>query len=145
MIKIEVIRQTVKAAPKPEKMTLGKDCLAALGNIGIDALQSNIEDQQQANGAPLKKNAQSTYRRKELAGQSPVKSLIDRLHRFMKSNSFKAAVGHDAVTVEPRSAELKEINVWVQEKGYTGWWGFRPKWKEMSRETIRRRIKEWFE
>ena len=141
MIKIEVERVTIKPCPK---IILGADCYDKIGNIVIDGIQSNIMDQQQSDGYPIKKNAQSTVRRKEILGQSPIRSLVDRLHRFVKSNSFMATITTSSATIEPRSSELKEISIEVQKKGYTGWFGIRPKWRAMISETIKRTIQDLF-
>jgi hypothetical protein len=141
VIKISVKREPVR--PLPQDIKIPPEIFAKVGDIVIDSIQNNIENQKQANGLPIKANAPSTVRAKELRGQNPPKSLIDTEHRFMRSESFLASVGSNDVTVEPRSDELKEINREVQQKGYVGWFGINDKARALIKETIRRHILAW--
>ena len=120
MLKLNIERETIKSCPKLS--VIGAETFSKIGEIAISAIQANITSQQRADGSPIKKNEPSTVSRKELAGREPL-SLIDEEHRFIHADSFSATATDSNVTIEPRSDELKDLNLQVQQKDYTGWFG----------------------
>jgi hypothetical protein len=127
----------------PGDLEIGKENFEKIGEIVRASILRNIQSQTQANGAPLKENAPSTRRMKELAGR-PQLSLVDKLHRFVKPSNWLVSAENKRVVVEPRG-DLVELCEEVQVKGYTGWFGLNRKGIELVREILRGTIKKWWE
>lgn len=137
---------TVMRRGKPVTLpafALPRDVLEQVAQVIEGSILANIVDQKQADGSPLQENAQSTKLRKKRAGR-PIKSLIDREHRFVRGNqgswSHEIAAGEKWMIVfRPATDELKKLNRYVQAKGYVGW--FRASVKGAN--AARLLIKQW--
>jgi hypothetical protein len=112
------------------------------------SLIANILDGKQASGLPLKTNKRATADRKRRKGwlhDGQVKSLIAEKQRIIKGGkkSFVWKLGKNLIEFKP-AATWRNINRWVQEKGYTGFWGLSKDGEKAVRETLRLWIKSSF-
>ena len=114
-------------------LKLSKDFLALCGRIMAAGIIDNIKKQQQWGGGALKKNAESTRKRKQRKGR-PLLSLVDEMRRFVRGRGVSWAIDVDPaandVVVTPATEELRQLVEWVQEMDYVGWFG-------ISRSTYR--------
>lgn len=130
--------------------------LEDIGRVVEGAIYTNIMQQVQADGSPLKTNAPSTRERKRKLGR-PVKSLIDEAHSFIqqRGGSFRSTVnatrGSVTVTATAKSVLHKKgptpfqrLVIWVQEAGYLGWFGINRTARVAIQKLIRDAIKKAF-
>lgn len=108
----------------PPKVRLDRQAYEEIGDACTASILRNIQEQRQADGSPLKQNAQGTQERKLREGK-PLLSLVDEEHRFVKGrgDSWAVRASDDEVVVEPATEEFAEIVGYVQERGYVGWFG----------------------
>ena len=121
--------------------------LEKLGQVGEGSILKNIKSQTQASGAPLKRNAPSTRKRKLKKGRPPL-SLVDAFHRFIRGRGRSWALqvdyhGQQGV-LRPATAELAQLVRWVQAMGYTGWFAVSPKAKKLMSAVTQKWIKAQF-
>lgn len=131
----KVRRKIIKAAPA--NLKLPANVLEDVGRIIGASIIDNIDKQQQADGSALKENAPSTKKRKLALGQG-MRSLIAEKLRFVKGSqgSWKFTVSRQSVSVEPATGELKSLVRYVQQKGYTGWFGINKAGMAAAKERI---------
>jgi hypothetical protein len=128
----------------------GKEFLEEAGQAVVESIERNIENQVQADGSQLKRNAPSTMESKRRR-RLPQLSLVAQFRRFIsKTSSWRVRATKTSVTVEPTSyrgggkRRLKDLVRWVQEKGYTGWFGIDKKGAAKIKKALKRRIKGVF-
>ena len=122
----------VKKAVFPN-FALPQTTLEQVARITEQSIIDNILQQKQATGAPLKKNAPGTIRRKMAEGKAP-RSLVDQYNRFiqMMRKSWVwtitgAGTTKQQISIKPNSQitaggiSLRVLNESVQKKGYVGW------------------------
>jgi len=121
-----------------------------VGKMLRAAILSNIRDQVQTDGSPLKRNPQQRVDYKSRNGMTwrgRVLSLVASEHRFTRPELWLATWSGNRLTIEPSESEdLKAIVKYVQQKGYVGWFGPRAEAiaavKQVIREWIRRAVRE---
>lgn len=88
----------------------------------------------------MKTRLQKRMRRALFRGR--VAPLIDRKHRFIQSSggSWRWLAYEDHVNVEPATNELRKLNIYAQQNGYTGWFGVSKKAMDLIRRVVRRKI-----
>ena len=141
MMKVKVVRKKKAVMPT---LRLDVKLLETIGKVAEGSILDNIKRQREADGSPLQRNAPSTRETKRRKGR-PLLSLVDQFHRFArgKGRSFAQQIDtHGSrVYIEPATSELRRLSRWVQERGYTGWFGLSAK----SGELVRMMIRKWMQ
>jgi hypothetical protein len=133
----------------PPKIELGKPFVEKIGQIIAAGVVDNILKQRQTGGARIRVNAPSTRERKQRQGR-PTLSLIDdpKKRRLVKGRgrSFQSGVmgtrGKYRIKIVPATQETRQIVRYVQDKGYTGWFGVHEYTYNAVVELIRQTVKE---
>lgn len=114
----------------------------ALTDMGkaIEATALNaIKTQTKLDGTPIKKNSYAYAKQKSEAGWGS-RSLVAKDHSLVKGKgaSFTTTVDVAAstVTVAPAAGDAEDRSGWVQEKGYTGWFGLSEKTVQDIKEIL---------
>jgi hypothetical protein len=113
--------------------------------VGIKSITDNILQQKQADGSQLKRNQPSTLERKRAAGRGG-RSLIDRLHRFIRGGrgSWVGKRTRRGMSIGPATGELKKLSREVQKRGYVGWLGFNKEAVTGVRAALRAAVRRIF-
>jgi hypothetical protein len=114
------------------------------------AILTNIRDQRQADGSPLKPNPQRYADYKVRTGQTHqgrVMSLVAAEHRFVRPELWSAEWEGEGIacrlTIEPLLDEdTMAIVIEVQERGYVGWFEPRPEAIQAALQLVRDWIRE---
>ncbi len=154
MINVKVSRVSKADFPEGGKIRLKLKDWEDIGKLIVVGIQTNINNQQQADGSPIKSNAPSTLARKRKEGKEP-KSLIDQFKRFVKrtTSSWFVSPSTESVTVypsdytggDPSGATLRSLVRSVQARGYVGWFGISKRALSGIRLVVRNRIKAFFD
>ncbi len=149
----KIVRQQKYKAPN---LKLDGETLDEFGRIAVASILTNIRDQKQADGSPLKRNAPSTRQHKiDLRLPNPDLALVWIGRRLVKGNqtSFEYQVDDQKhqVTVRPsteqvtaRHGEIKStaspaaLCRYVQRRGYVGWFGINEKARLAMRASLRK-------
>jgi len=139
---VKLIR--VKKAELPTNF-LDRATWDKVGKVAAAGVIDNIIKQTQADGQALKKNASSTIKRKRKLAL-PLLSLVFKDRSLVKGakQSFIWRIGRNSVTIRPATAEAKNRTKWVQQKGFTGWFGISAATKTAIKALIRKSIKKAF-
>lgn len=120
------------------------ELMKRIGQHVEGAILENIMRQRQADGSRIRRNAKVTAKIKRRHGwlwRGRVMSLIAKKHRFVKGKGqswrWRSINRNTEVIIEPVFGELMKLNVWVQEKGFTGWFGLSKKQKAGLRRVLR--------
>lgn len=140
------VKSIVYNAPK---IALTKAFAEKIGKLLAAGVVDNILQQRQAKGGSIKVNAPSTRERKQRQGR-PTLSLIDdpKKRRLVKGRgrSFASGVmgtsGKYTIKIVPATYEARQIVRYVQDKGYTGWFGVHKDTKAAVIEMIREEVKK---
>ncbi len=145
VIKMKLTR--VKKA-KLHRFILGKKTFDEIGKIASAAIVLNIKRGQQADGSPIKENADSTKLRKRVnrrLWRGKVQPLIDsKKHRFIKTKggSWRWFAYSGYVDIEPATGELERLSKYVQAMGYVGWFDVNKKGWFLIRKVVKQRLFE---
>lgn len=139
MMKITIERTGAGEFRLPD-IKLDKKAFEDIGGVVCGDIVNRIQRGRQADGGAIKRNKPGTLARKAKLGQGARSLIADKL-RFIRpgqGGSFRYWAHADRVIVEPGSQELKDLVRYVQQKGYTGWFGV----SKTAFGTIRRIIVE---
>jgi len=126
-VKVTLTRTIIGGPPKirfPEKTW--RD----VGDLVVGDIRERVYKQETIDGGRIKENAPSTLDSKKRRGK-PLKSLIDKMRRFVKKQFFTIATRKNAVVVGHTTPDVLR---WVQEMGYVDWFGLGPKGAARVRE-----------
>lgn len=105
------------------KIAISKEFYTKAGNEVVASIGRNVQGQVQSDGNPLKRNAPSTREAKRRRGGRQ-RALVDRVLRFIRKSYWSVKVSKKGATIQPRARDdFRAIAGYVQEKGYTGWFG----------------------
>lgn len=143
----------------PGLKLLNKETMEKIGGIASQGIALNIKEQQTVNGGSIKDNSPLWQRVKKRRGWDS-RSLVAKKKSFLKQKgsnvSFPYELKRDSIIIRPSqsartggykggpTAAFKDVAIWVQQKGYTGWFGLREKTKKLIRTVIRDFIKKEF-
>ena len=137
----------VSFAKRLGRIQLGKQFWQDSGEAIEAGILDNIAKQKTADGGALKRNAPKTIERKLLLGRG-IRSLVDEKHRFVQGaqgsykikligGMFGKATGVSVIARDwPR-----RIGGYLEDKGYTGWFGISQKALALIRRLLRLEVK----
>jgi len=107
------------------------------------SILTNIRDQRQADGKPIKQNKPATIDQKIRRGRTwrgSVLSLVDEKHRFTRPPLWPFRWDKSKITIEPSMAhDTAEIVGHVQRLGYVGW--FAPRVEAI--DAVKQEVRDW--
>lgn len=130
---LELEARSLLAFPSPFWIRVSK--------VAERSIISNIVNRKQADGSPIKRNAQSTLDRKRRL-QRGSRSLVDDpiSHRFIQKGNgsyrpiaftkTRSTTGYTGVIVGFSNQDAKDIGLILQRRGYTGWFAVSKKGME---------------
>ena len=165
MAKVEIIRKRVAKMPGLKFTRTLWDEIGAVATAGIS---ENIQKQQQASGAAIKKNSPSWQAEKAIRGWD-ARSLIAKNKSFIRKSKKKGTDGRDPlrsflwttdfrnrfISIKPTTKQWKnprgkghvgfnKLTKYVQEKGYVGWFDLHRRTVKQIDALIARWIKRKF-
>lgn len=144
--RVELIR--VKKANLPNFKKLSPKFWTTVAKSVEGSIIQNINEQQQADGSPLKRNSPTTLKiKREADPPRDQKSLIDHFSRFVQTGGGSWTIlrkKRKFITVGAATGELRKLNKSVQRLGFVGWLGINKKGRASIRAKLRREIKRQF-
>lgn len=143
----------------PGLKLMNKETTEEIGGIASRGIPRNIIEQKRADETGIKSNSPLWQRTKRRLGWD-ARSLIAKKRSFTQSKGASASFPYElkkkSIIIRPSqsartggykggpTAAFKDVAIWVQQKGYTGWFGLREKTKKLIRTVIRKFIKKEF-